>query len=127
MFRIINHKLTSNNTNIYKRKYHIYLKESKFYAKQSRLVCCQISHAIDYEVPDKSQVNHLKWCIATSLKCGKKYILLKKLDENQEIFKSDYDSEILEAIEVDKYSNITNCFVTPVIYAKFDKFKQSIE
>ena len=128
MLRALNRKSNFKNTNNHKRNYHAYLEEYKLLSDRSRYISLQMACAFENgEDMDQYLADHLERCISISLKFKKTYNLLKKLDENQEILKSDYDDEILEAIVIDKHSNIAKPIVTSEIYAKFDKFKQSIE
>jgi len=127
MLRLLNRK-SNFKINIHKRKYHVYLEKSKLYDKYTYQISFEIICDFEYGKDiDDYLFNNLGYCTSICSKCEKIYNLLKKLDENQEIFKSDYNSEIIEAIEIDKHSNIANPIVTTEIYAKFDKFKQSIE
>jgi len=124
MLRALNHKSNLNKTNFHKRKYHAYLEKYEYFAERSRKISHSIACAFEYgEAFNESICNRLLESMSISVQSERIYNLLKKLDENQEILKSDYDNEMIEMIEVGKKDNMT----TSEVYAKFDKFKQSIE
>ena len=124
MFKILNRKLKSCDKNISKKKYHKYLEykrhkyleEYNFFMEQSIKLHEQIERGEDN---DGNIAKTLTSYNKTGLISKRAYNLLKKIDENQEILKSDYDDKLLEIIELDKEFN----YCTPKIYAKFDKFK----
>ena len=126
MFKIFNRKLNFHNTNISNRKYHRYFEEYKYFSKRTQRMLKQFQYEVKYgRGIDINLYEALFVSFENTVLNEKAYTLLRKLDENQEILKSDYDDEILKYIEIDKRFKFE--YVTPGVYAKFDKFKQIYE
>ena len=124
MFKIFNRKINLHNTNISNRKYHKYFQEYKFFSERTQHALKHIEWEIDCgRCVDINLYEALFVSFENAIINEKAYTLLKKIDKNQKIFKTDYDDKVLQYIEIDKRFK----FTTLEIYDKFDKFKQSIE
>ena len=132
MFKILNRKLNSHNTNSCKRKYHAYLKSAEFWSIQSRQITDALLCLENNENMNDALFDTLKLYSSNNMKALKKYDSLRKLG----ILKSDYDNEILRDIEsaqsiqiadavmcLDNCANMKNALLNTLILCSSNNIK----
>lgn len=122
MFVIKHLKIHNIVPSVCKRKYNIHYDFHKHHKLMSKNISHQIAidQSLLFDDPNIGDV--LMFHITNSINHKKAYKLLKKIDNGDNINKTEYDNIIIDLIESCKILDNNK-----EIYVKFNRFKESIE